>query len=189
MALAGPEDDPRLKTHSDLQFNHESTPFSFWITRRSEPDAEPLFDTRIASLPATPIPPVIPEDNSTALDAFPLVFEDQYLQLTSALPLGANIYGLGEVLASSGFRRDVGTGGGVGTIQAMWARDTPDPVDENVYVFLLPNEPCPHVYAPFRYGSHPVYLEHRYNDTTKRSQSHGVFHFGYVFCLSRTADF
>ncbi|RDX45018.1 hypothetical protein OH76DRAFT_1024258 [Lentinus brumalis] len=160
VALAGPEDDPRLKTHSDLQFNYESTPFSFWITRRSEPDAEPLFDTRIASLPATPIPSVIPEDNSTALDAFPLVFEDQYLQLTSALPLGANIYGLGEVLASSGFRRDVGTGGGVGTIQAMWARDTPDPVDENVY------------------GSHPVYLEHRYNDTTKRSQSHGVFHFG-----------
>ncbi|RPD56306.1 hypothetical protein L226DRAFT_469159 [Lentinus tigrinus ALCF2SS1-7] len=160
VALSGAEDDPSLKTNSDLQFNYESHPFAFWITRRSEPDAQPLFDTRLESLPPTPIPPVLPGDNSTALDSFPLIFEDQYLQLTSALPLGANIYGLGEILASSGFRRDVGTGGGVGSLQTMWARDTPDPVDENVY------------------GSHPVYLEHRYNATTRRSQSHGVFHFG-----------
>lgn len=59
------------------------------------------------------------------------MFEDQYLQLTSALPLGANVYGLGEVVASSGFRRDVGTNG-PGTIQTMWARDIADPLDENV---------------------------------------------------------
>ena len=71
-------------------------------------------------------------DSSTALDGFPLVFEDQYLQLTSALPLDANIYGFGEVVASSGFRRDVGTNGGPGTIQTMWARDAADPVDENM---------------------------------------------------------
>ncbi|KAH9885439.1 glycosyl hydrolases family 31-domain-containing protein [Cubamyces lactineus] len=151
--------DPALKQKSDLVFNYESSPFAFWITRRSEPDAQPLFDTRASSLPPTPIPPVIPDDNSTALDGFPLVFEDQYLQLTSALPLGTNIYGLGEVVASSGFRRDVGTDGGPGTIQTMWARDIADPVDQNVY------------------GSHPIYMEHRYNETTKRAQSHGVFHF------------
>lgn len=119
---------------SDLVFNYEPSPFAFWITRRSEPTAQPLFDTRISSLPKTPIAPVIAADNSTALDGFPLVFEDQYLQLTSALPLGANIYGLGEVVASSGFRRDVGTNGGVGTIQTMWARDIADPIDQNVYV-------------------------------------------------------
>ncbi|KAI0808988.1 glycosyl hydrolases family 31-domain-containing protein [Irpex lacteus] len=147
------------KNNSDLIFNYEPSPFAFWITRRSESDAQPLFDTRVSSLPTTPIPPVISEDNSTALDAFPLVVEDQYLQLTSALPLGANIYGLGEVVASSGFRRDVGTDGGVGTIQTMWARDIADPIDENVY------------------GSHPIYLEHRFNETTNRSQSHGVFLF------------
>ncbi|EKM60281.1 glycoside hydrolase family 31 protein [Phanerochaete carnosa HHB-10118-sp] len=147
------------KNSSDLVFNYEPSPFAFWITRRSEPDAQPLFDTRISSLPPTPIPPVISTDNSTALDGFPLVFEDQYLQLTSALPLGTNIYGLGEVVASSGFRRDVGTDGGVGTIQTMWARDIADPIDQNVY------------------GSHPIYLEHRYNATTKRSQTHGVFLF------------
>ncbi|KAJ7248672.1 glycosyl hydrolases family 31-domain-containing protein [Mycena rebaudengoi] len=143
--------------NSDLVFNYEPSPFAFWITRRSEPGATPLFDTRESSLPATPIPPVIQRDKSTALDGFPLVFEDQYLQLTSALPLDANVYGLGEVVASSGLRRDVGTNGGVGTIQTDWARDSADPTDQNIY------------------GSHPVYIEHRSNSTTNISQTHGVF--------------
>ena len=133
---------------SDLVFNYDSSPFAFWITRRSDPHATPLFDTRITSLPQTPIPP-ISADNSTALDGFPLVFEDQYLQviliwsvwcnpiwlglqLASALPLGTNIYGLGEVLSSSGFRRAIGTNGDNGTIQTMWARDIADPIDQNV---------------------------------------------------------
>lgn len=158
---------------SDLVFNVTSDPFAFWVTRRDDANGVPLFDTRLASLPSTPIPPVIASDNSTALDAFPLVFEDQYLQvpscgpsrpgtnplsvsqLTSALPRGANIYGLGEVLASSGFRRDVGTDGGNGTVQTLWARDVGDPVDENVY------------------GSHPLYLEHRVSNGS--SATHGVF--------------
>ncbi|PSR99298.1 hypothetical protein PHLCEN_2v4157 [Hermanssonia centrifuga] len=147
------------KNNSDLIFNYSPSPFAFWITRSSEPDAQPLFDTRASSLPPTPIPPVISTDNTTALDAFPLIFEDQYLQLTSALPLGANIYGLGEVVASSGFRRDVGTNGGNGTIQTMWARDIADPIDQNIY------------------GSHSIYMEHRYNETSRRSQTHGVFLF------------
>ncbi|KAF8965499.1 glycosyl hydrolases family 31-domain-containing protein [Flammula alnicola] len=144
-----------FKSTSDLVFNYESSPFAFWITRRSQPHATPLFDTRIASFPKTPIAPVIASDNSTALDGFPLVFEDQYLQLASVLPLDTNIYGLGEVVSSSGFRRNVGPVGG--TIQTMWARDIADPVDENVY------------------GSHPVYLEHRFDPATNKSQSHGVF--------------
>ncbi|OCH87271.1 hypothetical protein OBBRIDRAFT_736445 [Obba rivulosa] len=156
--VAGPDGGAHKDT-SDLVFNYDPAPFAFWITCRSEPDAQPLFDTRSSSLPPTPIPPVIADDSSTALDAFPLVFENQYLQLTSALPLDANIYGLGEAVASAGFRRDVGTNGGVGTIQTMWARDDADPIDGNMY------------------GSHPFYLEHRYNATTHRSQSHGVFHF------------
>ena len=52
--------------------------------------------------------------------------------MASALPKGANVYGLGEVIASSGIRRDVGTDGGVGTIQTLWARDIADPFDQNV---------------------------------------------------------
>ncbi|KAJ7183712.1 glycosyl hydrolases family 31-domain-containing protein [Mycena filopes] len=143
--------------NSDLVFNYDASPFAFWITRRASPDATPLFDTRASSLPPTPIAPVIADDNSTALDGFPLVFENQYLQLASSLPLGANVYGLGEVVASSGIRRDVGTDGGVGTIQNDWARDIADPIDQNIY------------------GVHPIYMEHRFNTTTNTSQSHGVF--------------
>jgi alpha-glucosidase len=138
------------KDSSDLVFNHNAYPFAFWITRRSAPDAIPLFDTRIASLPPTPIPAPNPSaDNSTAFDSFALVFEDQYVQvcehfarvswtwwlvyqLASALPKGANIYGLGEVVASSGLRRDIGTDGGAGTIQTLWARDIADPLDQNM---------------------------------------------------------
>ncbi|KIM36315.1 glycoside hydrolase family 31 protein [Hebeloma cylindrosporum] len=146
-----------FKGTSDLVFDYESSPFAFWITRRSQPNAAPLFDTRITSFPRTPIPPVIGSDNSTALDGFPLIFEDQYLQLASVLPLDTNIYGLGEVVSSSGFRRNIGPVGG--TIQTMWARDVGlvDPVDTNMY------------------GTHPVYLEHRFDPKTNTSQSHGVF--------------
>ena len=54
------------------------------------------------------------------------------LQLSSALPLDANIYGLGEVIARSGFRRDVR-----GTIQTMWNRDATDPLDQNMYVSII----------------------------------------------------
>ncbi|THU96948.1 hypothetical protein K435DRAFT_620953, partial [Dendrothele bispora CBS 962.96] len=89
---------------SPTPFNTDS---NVWITRRSDPDAMPLFDTRTSSLPPTPISPFMPQDERTSLDRFDLVFEDEYLQLTSALPLDANIYGLGEYIASSGFRRDV----------------------------------------------------------------------------------
>ena len=71
---------------SDLVFNYDASPFAFWITRRSNPDAMPIFDTRIASLPPTPIPPFNTSDPSTAFDGFPLVFEDQYLQVMSFHP-------------------------------------------------------------------------------------------------------
>ncbi|KAF9451452.1 glycoside hydrolase family 31 protein [Macrolepiota fuliginosa MF-IS2] len=140
--------------NADLRFNYEKSPFAFWITRRSDPDAAPLFDTRSTSLPETPTEAAVPNDNVTLQD-FSLKFEDQYLELTSALPLDTNIYGLGEVIASSGFRRAISADGG--TLQTMWARDIADPVDENVY------------------GSHPMYLEHRFDPGTNTSQSHGVF--------------
>jgi len=49
--------------------------------------------------------------------------------------LDTNIYGLGEVVASSGFRRDVLNG----TIQTMWNRDEADPLDENMFVLAIAN--------------------------------------------------
>ncbi|EIW74552.1 glycoside hydrolase family 31 protein [Coniophora puteana RWD-64-598 SS2] len=158
-----PVPDPPTTSYtnsSDLVFNYDTSPFAFWITRRSDsPGSMPLFDTRVASLPKTPIAPVNGTDNSTALDTFELVFEDQYLQVASALPQGANIYGLGEVIASSGFRRDVGGSGGPGSIQTLWNRDVADPVDQNMY------------------GSHPIYMEHRYDEGSNTSATHGVLLF------------
>ncbi|KAK7054983.1 hypothetical protein VNI00_003446 [Paramarasmius palmivorus] len=150
-----PAPSDSFKESSDLVFNYEPAPFAFWITRRTDPSLPPLFDTRLGSLPSAPLPPAIESDTSTALDGFDLVFEDQYLQLTSTLPEDANIYGLGEYYAETGFRRRIVEGGG--SIQTMWARDAADPIDENMY------------------GSHPFYLEHRYNETTQTSMSHGVF--------------
>ena len=67
-------------TTSDLVFNYNSSPFAFWISRRSDPQAAPLFDTRLSSLPQTPIPQSS-SDSSSVLDGFALVFEDQYLQV------------------------------------------------------------------------------------------------------------
>ncbi|KAH8977329.1 glycosyl hydrolases family 31-domain-containing protein [Lactarius hatsudake] len=146
---------PSSPEHADLQFHYEASPFAFWITRRSDPYSEPIFDTRLTSLPPAPIPAFLRagDDPSLGFDGFPLVFEDRYLQLTSTLPLDANIYGLGEVVASSGFRRDARNG----IVQTMWNRDEADPMDENIY------------------GSHSVYLEHRWVPSTATFQSHGVF--------------
>lgn len=81
------DSSPSFTSSSNLVFNYESTPFAFWVTRRSEPDAAPLFDTRVSSLPPTPIPAFFqPTEynpgSSTGFDGFPLVFEEQYLQVT-----------------------------------------------------------------------------------------------------------
>lgn len=78
---------------SDLVFNYESAPFAFWITRRSDANAQPLFDTRPASLPPTPTPPFNASDNSTAFNGFQLVFEDQYLQVCPLLRASASFWG------------------------------------------------------------------------------------------------
>ena len=104
-------------------------------SQSSDATALPLFDTRISSLPQAPVSSVNANGTLVDLEGFPLVFEDQYLQLTSALPLDPNVYGLGEVVARSGFRRSTGAGtdeGGKGTVQTMWARNVADPIDNNL---------------------------------------------------------
>jgi alpha-glucosidase len=68
---------------AELQFNYEPSPFAFWITRRSDPGSAPIFDTRLTSLPSTPIPAFrdSTSDPSLEFDGFSLVFEDRYLQV------------------------------------------------------------------------------------------------------------
>lgn len=39
------------------------------------------------------------------------------------------------------------------------------------------------------YGSHPIYLEHRYDELDNSAKSHGVFLFRWVNYSSRYCDF
>ncbi|KAJ2320829.1 hypothetical protein IWW52_001115 [Coemansia sp. RSA 2704] len=101
------------KRHSSLQFVHthsKTSGFGFKVLR----GGKPIFDTT----------------------GHPLVFEDQYLELTSNVPADANIYGLGE--SPNWFRRDPQN-----TTITLWNRDVADPLGENVY------------------GSHSVFMELR----------------------------
>ncbi|KAF8455795.1 glycosyl hydrolases family 31-domain-containing protein [Kalaharituber pfeilii] len=78
---------------SDLEFRVSNTPsFSFTVVRKS--NNEILFSS----------------------DSYSLVFQDQYIRLKTALPLSANIYGLGE--HSDGLRLPTN-----GT-RTMWSRDS-----------------------------------------------------------------
>nr|ALS55547.1 alpha-glucosidase [Phaffia rhodozyma] len=156
-----PQSDNGLDLNqTDLVFNHQENPFAFWITRRNASDDEtPIFDTRPSSKTSVdyPIEPpyggVEKVNSSTAVpdESGGLVFEAGYLEISSFLPKDANIFGLGEVVATSGFRRNSSA-----TVQTMWARDVGDPENQNMY------------------GDHPIYIETRFNKNGA-SSSHGVF--------------
>ncbi|KAL5348842.1 hypothetical protein ACLOAV_006265 [Pseudogymnoascus australis] len=68
-----PDSDSSVSSESStLEFSHETSPFSFKVTRKS--NREVLFDSSAATL----------------------IFEDQYIRLRTSLPEDPNIYGLGE---------------------------------------------------------------------------------------------
>ncbi|KAJ9115910.1 hypothetical protein QFC22_005053 [Naganishia vaughanmartiniae] len=137
---------------SDLVFNHDPAPFAFWITRRSS--GEIIFDTRASSIPT--YDDLFSQNgqiqNGTAMPAHPLIFEDQYLQLSTAMPENANVYGLGEWIDPNGFARTTN-----GSITTHWARDAGDPVNGNMY------------------GSHNQAMVTLWNNSTASSSSHGIF--------------
>jgi alpha-glucosidase/lysosomal alpha-glucosidase len=89
-----------------------SNPFGFYILRKA--DDAVIFDTT----------------------SNPFVFENQYLEFSTAVPLNANLYGLGEVVQS--FRLNPEN-----YKITLFSRDAPCPENENIY------------------GSHPFYLEMR----------------------------
>ena len=114
-----------------------------------------MFDTRSKNIPVHPDP--LLKDNiavrDSTLPAYPLIFSDQYLQLASAVPDDTNIYGLGDVVSTAGFRRN-----NHGTVQAFWNSDPAgNPRDRNLY------------------GTHAFYLESRWDKSTQKPASHGVF--------------
>ncbi|KAI9504988.1 glycoside hydrolase family 31 protein [Coemansia spiralis] len=101
------------KDNSNLKFDYfqdTNTGFGFRIKR----DDEVIFDTSGHSL----------------------IFEDQYIEVTSSLPSSANIYGIGE--APDYFRRDTNN-----TIKTLWNREAAGEFGKNSY------------------GSHTIYMELR----------------------------
>lgn len=133
---------------SDLVFNYDSSPFAFWITRSNSSSLAPIFDTRPASKTSVldPIPSPgyggVEKTNGSSSAVLNeeggLVFEAGYLEISSSLPVGANIYGLSESVSKSGFRRDSSA-----TVQALWARDAGNPEDQNEVGRLFPSKPFP----------------------------------------------
>lgn len=114
-------------------FSFNSQPFEFWVTRVS--DGEVLFDTR----------------------GHKLIFEDQYIELTTNMVDDYNVYGLAETV--HGLRL------GNNLTRTFWANGNPTPLDRNAY------------------GTHPFYLEHRYTPSENlnsdgqpsyTSSTHGV---------------
>ncbi|KAI7854312.1 alpha glucosidase [Circinella umbellata] len=97
----------------NYDFKYTSDPFGFQVIRKS--DKAIIFDTT----------------------DYPLVFEDQYLEITTAVPSDANIYGFGETTLPN-FRRD-----SIKNVTTIFARDAGCPFYENVY------------------GHHPFYMEIR----------------------------
>jgi hypothetical protein len=73
----------------DYAFNYRESPFSFWVTRS---DGDILFDTR----------------------GYKLIFETQYLELTTNMEEDYNVYGLGEVIHSLRLHKNF--------TRTMWAK-------------------------------------------------------------------
>ncbi|KAI9322826.1 alpha glucosidase [Dichotomocladium elegans] len=104
--LDAPASDP------NYELKYSASPFGFQVTRTL--DGAILFDTT----------------------AFPIVFEDQYLELSTAIPKESNIYGFGESPSLSLTKQANST-------TSIYARDAACPFSENVY------------------GAHPFYMEIR----------------------------
>ncbi|XP_061339496.1 alpha-xylosidase 1-like isoform X2 [Gastrolobium bilobum] len=116
---------------SELIFSYTSDPFSFAVKRKSNGDT--LFDS-----------------SSDESDPFgPLVFKDQYLEISTKLPKDASLYGLGENTQSHGIK--------------LYPNDP--------YTLYTTDISAININADL-YGSHPLYMDLR-NEGGK-PYAHGV---------------
>ena len=122
--LSPPEPSSVSAEEAMLRFDYVAEPFSFSVIRKDS--EEVLFDTA----------------------GEPLIFEDQYLYLSTKIPEEPFLYGLGQhndpfLLNSTDYNR------------TLWNRDAPG-LNEGTNL----------------YGSHPIYHDHRL--TEQGAQTHGV---------------
>ena len=110
---------PPAPSDAHYKFGYTTSPFGFYVQRSDT--GEVIFNTTITSL--------------TSPSFRPLVFEDQYLELSTQLPAGSAIYGLGERRTPLRLQP--------GIQYTIWTADELTPYLEN------------------NYGAHPFYLEHR----------------------------
>ncbi|CAL5210061.1 unnamed protein product [Lathyrus oleraceus] len=116
---------------SELVFSYTSDPFSFAVKRKSNGDT--LFDS-----------------NSNNSDSFgPMVFKDQYLEISTKLPKNASLYGFGENTQPHGIK--------------LYPNDPYTLYTTDVSAISLNTD---------LYGSHPVYMDLR-NEGGK-PYTHGV---------------
>ena len=93
-----------VMANSKLKFSYQSQPFTFTVQRKDT--NESIFDTKVLGMDG-------------------LVFEQQYLEISTVIAPHARIYGMGEVVHRT-LERDKRN-----TWQTLWARDAASPVDEN----------------------------------------------------------
>ncbi|GAU14838.1 hypothetical protein TSUD_50500 [Trifolium subterraneum] len=116
---------------SELVFSYIADPFSFAVKRKS--NGHTIFDS-----------------NSNGSDSFgPLVFKDQYLEISTKLPKDASLYGLGENTQPHGIK--------------LYPNDPYTLYTTDVAAISLNTD---------LYGSHPVYMDLR-NEGGK-PYAHGV---------------
>lgn len=135
---------------SDLLFHHTAESsnddsnndqsWAFWITRRgkdgNEAESAPIFDTRTENIPTYSEPfnrsAVDTPRNTTAMPNHKLIFENQYLQISSALPTGANLYGLGERYSQGGIGASSWRLNPDEMLQPFFTLDAGDPLTSNM---------------------------------------------------------
>lgn len=103
---------------AQYRFGFDSSPFGFYVSRVD--NGQVIFNSS-ASL------------NNPQFKN--LVFENQYLEVSTQLPSGANIYGIGEHVHPLRWQE--------GVTKTLWSADEPNPVNQNLY------------------GGHPFYMELR----------------------------
>ncbi|KAL6547791.1 NAD(P)H-dependent D-xylose reductase (XR) [Orobanche hederae] len=116
---------------TELIFSYTADPFSFSVKRRS--NSEILFNS-------------LPSESSSSSPYNPLVFKDQYLEISTSLPTDASLYGLGENTQPHGIKLYPNEP------YTLW---TTDQSAINLNMDL--------------YGSHPVYM-----DLRNGGKAHGV---------------